>query len=88
MKILYLHQYFNTPDMPGGTRSYEMARRLVAMGHEVNMITSCRDFGVRKQRFETIEAGIKVHWLPVPYSNRMGFIDRVLAFLKFAFVSS
>ena len=88
MRITYLHQYFNTPSMSGGTRSYEMARRLVAMGHEVNMITSFRDLGVRKQRFETIEAGIKVHWLPVPYSNRMGFIDRVLAFLKFAFGSS
>ncbi|MDR8470779.1 glycosyltransferase family 4 protein, partial [Acinetobacter baumannii] len=29
MRILYFHQYFNTPDMSGGTRSYEMARRLV-----------------------------------------------------------
>jgi len=35
MKITYLHQYFNTPNMPGGTRSYEMARRLVAMGHKI-----------------------------------------------------
>ena len=39
MRILYLHQYFNTPAMSGGTRSYEMARRLVAAGHEVHMIT-------------------------------------------------
>jgi hypothetical protein len=35
MKIIYLHQYFNTPDMPGGTRSYEMGRRIAAEGHEV-----------------------------------------------------
>jgi len=27
MRITYLHQYFNTPEMSGGTRSYEMARR-------------------------------------------------------------
>lgn len=88
MKITYLHQYFNTPAMPGGTRSYEMARRLVAMGHEVNMVTSWREADGRKQWFETIEAGIKVHWLPVPYSNRMGFQERILAFLKFALLSS
>jgi heme-degrading monooxygenase HmoA len=64
MRITYLHQYFNTPDMPGGTRSYEMARRLVAMGHEVNMITSWREPDDRKTWFKTDEAGIKVHWLP------------------------
>jgi len=88
MKITYLHQYFNTPSMFGGTRSYEMARRLVAMGHEVNMVTSWREPDGRKQWFQTNEAGIKVHWLPVPYSNRMGFKDRILAFLKFALRSA
>ena len=36
MRIIYLHQYFLTPDMAGGTRSFEMARRLVAAGHEVH----------------------------------------------------
>ena len=43
MKILYLHQYFNTPRMPGSTRSYEIAKRLVAKGHSVSMITTERD---------------------------------------------
>ena len=93
MKITYLHQYFNTPDIPGGTRSYEMARRLVAMGHEVNMLTTWRKekeqwlprFPKNKSGwFETYEAGIKVHWLPVPYSNRMGFGERIRAFFQFA----
>jgi len=28
MRITYLHQYFNTPEMSGGTRSCEMARRV------------------------------------------------------------
>jgi len=88
MKITYLHQYFNTPDMPGGTRSYEMARRLVAMGHEVNMVTSWREADGRKGWFVTDEAGIKVHWLPVPYSNRMGFGERIRAFFQFALRSA
>lgn len=84
MKITYLHQYFNTPEMSGGTRSYEMARRLVAMGHEVNMITSWREDDGRRGWFETEEAGIRVHWLPVPYSNNMKFLERLRSFFRFA----
>jgi len=29
MRVLYIHQYFATPDSATGTRSYEFARRLV-----------------------------------------------------------
>jgi glycosyltransferase involved in cell wall biosynthesis len=84
MKIIYLHQYFNTPKMSGGTRSYEMARHLVDKGHEVNMVTSCREEDDRKDWFITDESGIKVHWLPVPYSNNMGYAERLRAFFRFA----
>jgi hypothetical protein len=39
MKITYIHQYFTTPEQGGGTRSFEMGRRLVCgpsgeHGHE------------------------------------------------------
>jgi glycosyltransferase involved in cell wall biosynthesis len=85
MKVIYLHQYFNTPEMSGGTRSYEMARRIVAAGNEVHMITSVREKESRRKGwFQTEEAGIKVHWYPVLYSNDMGFVQRVRAFLAFA----
>lgn len=84
MKITYLHQYFTTPSMPGGTRSYEMARRLVAMGHEVNMVTSWREEDGRRDWFITDEAGIKVHWLPVPYFNQMSYSRRIKSFIRFA----
>ncbi|MCK9488767.1 MAG: glycosyltransferase family 4 protein [Xanthomonadales bacterium] len=84
MKIVYLHQYFNTPDMVGGTRSYELARRLVAKGHEVEMVTSWRERDDRRDWFTSNEAGIKVHWLPVPYGNQMSYRQRVAAFLRFA----
>ena len=30
MKILYFHQHFTTPTQAGGTRSYELAQRLIA----------------------------------------------------------
>lgn len=84
MRITYLHQYFNTPTMSGSTRSYEMARRLVKMGHEVNLITAWRGGGSENGWFMTEEAGIRVHWISIPYSNRMGYGRRIQAFLKFA----
>ncbi|HRX83587.1 MAG TPA: glycosyltransferase family 4 protein [Phycisphaerae bacterium] len=40
MHVIYLHQYFNTRYGYTGTRSYEFARRLVAQGHRVSMITA------------------------------------------------
>lgn len=85
MKIIYLHQYFNTPDMSGGTRSYEMARRMVSAGHEVHMITSIRESGSNTNDWLlTEEAGIQVHWYPVPYSNHMTYSMRIKAFFSFA----
>lgn len=86
MKIIYLHQYFVTPDMAGGPRSYEMARRLVAAGHEVNMITTDQQSVKRGNGWkETTEEGINVHWAYVPYNNQMTFLRRIGAFLDFAF---
>ena len=88
MKILYLHQYFNTPNMSGGTRSYEMARRLVNKGHEVHLITSWRANDKGSDWIETKEDGIHVHWIPVSYSNHMDYGTRIKAFLKFAVKSA
>lgn len=88
MKIIYLHQYFTTPMMSGGTRSYEFAKSLAKSGHEVHVVSSWRDADSRPFSFKTIEDGIYVHWLSVPYSNKMGFYSRIVAFLKFAIFAS
>jgi len=45
VRVTYIHQYFTTPEQGGGTRSYEMGRRLVKMGHQVRMITTSRESG-------------------------------------------
>lgn len=87
MKIIYLHQYFNTPQMSGGTRSYEMAKRLVAAGHEVHMITSWVQETNHLDWFNEEIEGIKVHWFPNPYSNKMSYKQRIQAFLRFAYAS-
>ncbi len=74
--------------MAGGTRSFEMARRLVAAGHEVNLVTSRREIDAMAIDWEeSEETGIKVHWYPVPYSNHMSFVERVAAFLRFAYAA-
>lgn len=85
MKILYLHQHFATPNMPGITRTYEMAQRLAAMGHEVHVITTDQSPSQVAVRFYTTkEQNVWVHWFPNRYSNKMGYPRRLLAFLRFA----
>ena len=85
MKIIYLHQYFLTPDMAGGTRSYEMARRLVRAGHEVHMVTTDQECNANAPAWrESNEGGIRVHWANVRYSNHMSFSRRIAAFAMFA----
>jgi glycosyltransferase involved in cell wall biosynthesis len=88
MRITYLHQYFVTPSMGGGMRSYEFARRLVAAGHEVNVVTSFRERTAERDWFTTIEGDATVHWLPVEYSNNHDFRRRLRAFSRFAIAAS
>lgn len=88
MRIIYFHQYFNTPDMSGGTRSYEMARRLVAAGHDVHVITSWLKETDEETWFTTIEAGIQVHWFPNFYNNKMSYSERIKAFSRFAYYAT
>jgi glycosyltransferase involved in cell wall biosynthesis len=88
MRIVYLHQYFNTPEMSGSTRSFEVGRRLVAAGHQVDIITSWQEPTTKKGWFTTDVAGMRVHWLPVKYSNHMSYFARMVAFSRFAIRAS
>ena len=83
MKVIYLHQYFCTPSMSSGTRSYEMARRLVKKGHKVYMISSKHSHSGIKERNFSVEEGVHVWWLPVKYSNNMNFIQRIYSFIVY-----
>jgi len=85
MRIVYLEQYYNSPSMPGGSRVYEMARRWVQAGHQVDVVTSYRLKTGHTTWFHTEEDGIDLHWLPVPYDNTMSFRRRIVSFFRFAF---
>ena len=79
MKILYVHQYFKTPQEGGAIRSYYLAKGLVDQGFEVEMITSHNESTYQKAVID----GITVHYLPVYYSNDLGFLKRVHSFYSF-----
>lgn len=76
--------------MTGGTRSLEMARRLVAMGHQVDLVTSDNEPipGAPRTWRVTEEEGIRVHWFPLPYSNTMSYRQRITSFVRFAWKSA
>ena len=73
--------------MTSGTRSYEMARRLVEKGHTVYMISSKHSHSGFKERHFSIEEGIYVWWLPVKYSNNMNFFQRIYSFIIYCIFS-
>lgn len=79
MKILLVHQHFNTPEKGGALRSYFLATALVEHGHEVVVITGRN----RPDASAEVHKGIQIHYLPVPYDNAFGFYKRIRSFLTF-----
>ncbi|MBA3449223.1 MAG: glycosyltransferase family 4 protein [Pseudaminobacter sp.] len=90
MKILYVHQLFSTRGGAVGTRSYEIARRMVAAGHQVTVICSSyanADTGVSgpfvKGVREGMVDGIRVKEFAIPVGNKLSFQARIGAFIRF-----
>lgn len=89
MRIVYICEYFSTRAMSGSTRAYEQARRLVECGHDVHVVTSDTKAARLGATWRvSVEDGVHVHWLSVPYSNSMSYRRRILAFLYFAVFAS
>ncbi|MGO2275496.1 glycosyltransferase family 4 protein [Pseudoalteromonas nigrifaciens] len=88
MDILYLHQYFATPESNAGTRSYEMAKRFVKNGHSVTFVTSSAYLSGNynlQNGWNYIEIeGIRLYVLHLDYSNKDSFLKRILKFLNFS----
>lgn len=79
MRVIYVHQYFKTPEEGGAVRSYHLARGLVKAGIEVEMVTAHNEGQYHCKLIE----GIRVHYLPVPYDNCYGSLKRGISFLRF-----
>lgn len=89
MHIAYIHQYFATRAGYTATRSYEMARCILAAGHRVSMISGNSEAaGTSGQSTERITRrdvdGIEVHFINEPYSNKMSYAQRARSFFNFA----
>jgi glycosyltransferase involved in cell wall biosynthesis len=83
LRILYLHQYFLEPSDGGGTRSWELARRLVRFGHEVAVVTSDLRVDRRSWEVERMQ-GVEIHRIGVRYENALGYRERIASFMRFA----
>ncbi|HTB63820.1 MAG TPA: glycosyltransferase family 4 protein [Opitutales bacterium] len=91
MRVLYFHQYFNTPRGAGGIRSYEFARRLIARGHQVTMVCVIDDTdpldlpgppGALIHR--GVIDGIDVIQFRLTYSNYQSLPQRARIFMRYA----
>jgi len=91
MRILYLDQYFSNREGISGTRGYEFARRWVAEGHQVTVLTSVSRYSHLAQQTKTrfiqrqkIE-GFEVVSVPVNYAQQMGVAARLRSFFAYVF---
>jgi glycosyltransferase involved in cell wall biosynthesis len=93
MKLVYIHQHFVTNEGTSGTRSYDVSRHLVRMGHDVTMVCGVHDQSSlarlpwwRLFRTEHVD-GIKVVSCNAYYSNKLRVMARLWCFLKFAMLA-
>lgn len=87
-RIVYLHQYYKSPDVSGGTRSHEFAKRLAGAGYDVHIVTSDQAATAARGWRTERRDGYVVHRVGVPYSNRMPYRDRIRAFVRFSIRAS
>ncbi len=93
MRIVYLHQYFATPQGKTGTRSYEFAKRWIKAGIDVTIITSPAQLTDRElaeaERIsrnlrKLIIDDIEVLVVDAEYHQTMSYSSRIKSFLKFS----
>ncbi len=89
MHILYYHLYFHTRDNASGTRSYEMAKRLIEQGHKVTIVCGSEEGKIKFDgqvhngyKYGMIE-GINIIEIQTPPYNYANFLQRGFAFLRF-----
>jgi len=94
--ILYIHQYFLTNDQIGGTRSYDLARYLIANGHKVTIVSgninpqTGQPITPSRGRLFTKEIieGIEVVRIALPFAYHGSLWQRVALFIGFMGLSS
>lgn len=91
MRIVILYQYFGTPGGSWSTRCYELARRWVAQGDEVTVITSPYDKSDIQPKgyvHRTEIEGIRLIVIDSGDSNRFPLLKRMFRAVAFALTAS
>lgn len=79
MRIIYIHQYFKTPEEGGAIRSYYISQAMKKRGFEVEIISAHN----KKKYLKKVIDGVTVHYLPVAYNNSFGFFKRISSYTAF-----
>lgn len=90
MNILYLYQYFGTPNGGWSTRVYEMCKRWVQQGNNVTVLTTPYDKSdIRATKFIEHQHydGIHVIVVNLVQSNKHSLIRRMYTFCMFSLIS-
>ena len=84
MHLLYVYQYYNTPDCAATARHYHYLRHL-ARRHRITLLTTRTYYDARlTDRFEWVPDNVDLRMLDVPYANQMGTSARLRAYTAFA----
>ncbi|KAA3440744.1 glycosyltransferase family 4 protein [Rufibacter hautae] len=84
MHIALFHQYHHNPDCPATCRHYTFMAEL-AKRHQITLITSSAWESKRlTQQYDWVPPGVELVSIDVPYSNKMGVVQRLQAFGSFA----
>ena len=94
MLTILIHQAFVSKDEPGGTRHYELGRRLVEQGQEFTVVASDVSYQTGKRivqktqlMTETNEDGIRVLRAFTYSALHKSYFSRVISFLSFMMTS-
>ena len=92
-KVWIINQFANTPDMPGGTRHYEIAKYFSEIGWEVDIFSS--DFNLSRRKFMKIDklqlfkteaySKIKWHWI-ITFPYKINNWKRYLNLVSFCLI--
>ena len=94
MHVLLIHQAFVSPDEPGGTRHYELARHCIKQGYDFTIVASDLSYLSGERAVETKKIvteqnmqGVKVMRSYTYPSLHRSFIWRIFSFLSFMLTS-
>lgn len=78
MKIVFISQHYPK------ARIRQIGQRMIKRGHEVHVVCATSE---PADSHTTEPSGLQVHWLAVPYSQKMSFSERLSSFARFALVA-